>query len=46
MTRLAKNEITFQRNIEFDEIIAAVNAVSVADVVDLAKEYLQRPTFV
>lgn len=41
MTRLAKNEITFRRNIEFDEIIGAVNAVTVDDVVALAREYLQ-----
>ena len=40
MTRLAKNEITYQRHIEFDEVLALVAEVGVDDVIGLAREYL------
>ena len=40
MTRLAKNEITYGRHIDFEEIIQAVEAVSIEDVVTLAKDHL------
>ncbi|MFH1090536.1 MAG: pitrilysin family protein [Pseudomonadota bacterium] len=40
MTRLAKNEITFQRHIDFDEILANVQAVTVDEVIDLVRECL------
>ena len=39
MTRLAKNEITYRRNIEFDEVLEKVNQVTLDDVVQLAKEF-------
>jgi len=41
MTRLAKNEITYQRYVDFDEILDAVAKVGVDEVVSLAGEYLQ-----
>ena len=40
MTRLAKNEITYNRHIEFDEILDAVKKVTVDQVVDIAREYM------
>ena len=40
MTRLAKNEITYGRHIDFDEIIQAIKAVTVEDVVMLATDHL------
>jgi predicted Zn-dependent peptidase len=36
MTRLAKNEIYFSRNIEFDEVVDHINGISKEDVKDLA----------
>ena len=41
MTRLAKNEITYKRNIDFDEVIEAVDKVTMDEVVALANEFLQ-----
>ena len=41
MTRLAKNEITYRRYVDFDEILDAVAKVSVENVVALANEYLR-----
>jgi predicted Zn-dependent peptidase len=41
MTRLAKNEITYGRNIDFDEILDKINAVTLDEVVALAKEYIK-----
>ncbi|MEW5721623.1 MAG: pitrilysin family protein [Thermodesulfobacteriota bacterium] len=41
MTRLAKNEITYGRCIEFDEVLARVDQVTVDEVVALAREYLR-----
>ena len=40
MSRLAKNEFTYGRHIDFDEIIKAIEAVSVDDVVKLATGFL------
>jgi predicted Zn-dependent peptidase len=40
MTRLAKNEMTYGRHIDFDEIIQAIKAVTVEDVVKLAMDHL------
>jgi len=40
MIRLAKNEITFQRYIDFDEVLDAVSKVTVDQVVDLARGFL------
>ena len=36
MTRLAKNEIYFSRNIEFDEVVDRISGISKEDVKDLA----------
>ena len=36
MTRLAKNEIYFSRNIEFDEVVDQINGISTQDVQELA----------
>ncbi|MBN2516634.1 MAG: insulinase family protein [Deltaproteobacteria bacterium] len=36
MTRLAKNEIYFSRNIEFDEVVEHINGISKENVKDLA----------
>ncbi|MBF0527933.1 MAG: insulinase family protein [Deltaproteobacteria bacterium] len=41
MTRLAKNELTYRRNIEFDEVLATINHVTADQVISLANEYLQ-----
>jgi predicted Zn-dependent peptidase len=41
MTRLAKNEITYGRRIEFDEIIEKVEQVTVDQVVNVARDYLR-----
>ena len=41
MTRLAKNEITYQRYIDFEEVLAAIDGVTLNKVVALADEYLQ-----
>ncbi|MFH1134765.1 MAG: pitrilysin family protein [Pseudomonadota bacterium] len=41
MTRLAKNEITYGRNIDFDEVLDRINAVTLDEVVNLAEEYLR-----
>jgi predicted Zn-dependent peptidase len=41
MTRLAKNEITYHRPIDFDEVLAAVERVTVDEVVALAGQYLK-----
>ena len=41
MTRLAKNELTYNRQIEFDEVLDAVRRVTLDDVVALAREHLQ-----
>lgn len=40
MIRLAKNEITFQRYIDFDEVLDSVSKVTVDQVVDLARGFL------
>ena len=41
MTRLAKNEITYGRNIDFDEILDKINAVTLDEVIALAQEYIK-----
>jgi predicted Zn-dependent peptidase len=41
MIRLAKNELTYRRHIDFEEIIDAVERVTVDDVVALAEDYLK-----
>jgi predicted Zn-dependent peptidase len=41
MTRLAKNIITYGRYIDFDEVITAVAGVTVEQVVELSRRYLQ-----
>ena len=41
MTRLAKNQLTYQRYIDFDEVLASVAAVTVDKVVELARHFLQ-----
>ena len=44
MTRLAKNEMTYNRYVDFDEILDLVARVTVDDVVNLACEYLDQET--
>jgi predicted Zn-dependent peptidase len=41
MTRLAKNEFTYSRYIDFDEVLDKVESVTLDQVVDLARTYLQ-----
>jgi predicted Zn-dependent peptidase len=41
MMRLAKNEITFGRYYDFDEILDKVNAVTMHEIVELSGQYLQ-----
>ncbi|MDY6851353.1 MAG: pitrilysin family protein [Thermodesulfobacteriota bacterium] len=41
MIRLAKNEITYQRYIEFDEILDAVSKVGPDQIVALARDFLE-----
>ncbi|MEW6263700.1 MAG: pitrilysin family protein [Thermodesulfobacteriota bacterium] len=41
MTRLAKNMLTYGRNLEFEEVLEAVDRVMVEDLVALAREYLK-----
>lgn len=45
MTRLAKNEIYFMRNIEFDEVVNNIDEVSKEQVLDLARDIF-RPEFI
>jgi predicted Zn-dependent peptidase len=41
MTKLAKNEIYFSRNIEFDEVVDHINGISKENVKDLAGKIFQ-----
>lgn len=41
MTRLAKNELTYKRYVDFDEVIEAINNVTIDQVVDLSRRYLE-----
>jgi predicted Zn-dependent peptidase len=41
MTRLAKNEITYQRHIDFDEVLASIDRVTAEDLAQLADKYFQ-----
>jgi predicted Zn-dependent peptidase len=45
MTRIAKNEITFGRDLSFEEILADLDKVTAEDVVALADEILQPEQF-
>jgi predicted Zn-dependent peptidase len=42
MTRLAKNEITYERYVGLDEILRAIDAVTAEDLRRLAEAYLHR----
>ena len=44
MTRLAKNEITYERYIHFDEIMDSIDAVTMDHLQELAEEYLRPDT--
>lgn len=45
MTRIAKNEITFGRDLSFEEILSDLARVSIDEVITLAEEILQSDKF-
>ena len=45
MTRIAKNEMTFGRDVPFEEILEDLNKVTGEEVVALAEEILQPDQF-
>jgi predicted Zn-dependent peptidase len=45
MTRIAKNEMIFGRDLPFEEILADLAKVTVAEVIDLANEFLRPEDF-
>jgi len=41
MTRLARNEVTYHRNVSYEEIVTSINRVAKDQIVGLAEEYFQ-----